>query len=200
MKENFYDTAQKVVVEALANTHTILVAKIVGVGETTIDCKPVLNRVVNGESIELAIFPEVPPVFMQGGSSYTAHPITEGDYCLLLISERCFDTWYSGADFVKPADARMFDYSDAFALVGVNPMQAAISIPEIITSEGDRFYKGDVEIEGDVIIEGDLLVTGEIKAGGEITAMFGTGNDVSVSTHLHTANLGAPSSPPTPGT
>lgn len=205
MKESLYNTIQNAIIEALTNTHTILVAKVVGVNETTIDCKPVINRVVDGVSKELTIFPQVPPVFMQGGGSYTAHPISEGDYCLLAVSERCFDSWYSGSDFVRPLDARMFDYSDAFAIVGVNPLASAIVIPKVIThigdshSEGDQNIIGDVTITGDMTIDGNLTVTGDIIADGEVTAMASS-SPVSLSTHLHTGNLGAPTSPPTPGT
>lgn len=211
MREKLYNTIQAAITEALANTHTLLVAKIVRVNETTVDCKPVVNRVIDGESVELSVFPEVPPIFLQGGGSYTAHPVAVDDYCILAISERCFDSWYSGTDFVAPLDARMFDYSDAFALVGINPLATAITIPKVIThigdshSEGDQTIIGDINHTGDMIIDGNLTVTGDvivngkIEADGEITAMA-SGTSVSLSTHLHTGNLGAPTSAPTPGT
>ena len=54
----------------LANLHTATIAKVVKVSQKTIDCKPVINRVVNGESIELPVFAEVPPLFLGGGTSY----------------------------------------------------------------------------------------------------------------------------------
>jgi len=211
MNEKLYNTIQSAITEALANTHTLLVAKVVGVNENTIDCKPVVNRVIDGESVELTVFPQVPPIFLQGGGSYTAHPIAVDDYCILAVSERCFDSWYSGTDFVAPLDTRMFDYSDAFAIVGVNPLSTAITIPTVIThigdshSEGDQTIIGDITQTGDMIIDGNLTVTGDvtvegnITADGEITAMA-AGAKVSLSTHLHTGNLGAPTSPPTPGT
>ena len=80
MKESLYNTIQNAIIEALTNTHTILVAKVVGVNETTIDCKPVINRVVDGVSKELTIFPKCHQSSCKGGGSYTAHPISEGDY------------------------------------------------------------------------------------------------------------------------
>lgn len=177
-KEDFYQVVQSVVTESLANTHTILVARVENVRGSTIDCKPTINRVVDGEGMELAVFPEVPVVYLQGGGSYTAHPIAKGDYCLLLVSERCFDSWYAGSDFVKPLDARMFDYSDAFALVGVNPMRAAIKIPDVITHIGDTYQQGDYEHQGnrtqagdyilfgDQVVNGNLTVTGDLGVGG----------------------------------
>src|SRR5699024_8744323 len=120
MSEELYQVLDDKIFEALANLHTIVVARVTVVHDTTVNCRPVINRVVNGESIALPEFIEVPPVFLQGGSSYTAHPIAPGNSCLLLITERCFDRWYAGSDFQPPLEMRMHDYSDGFALVGVN--------------------------------------------------------------------------------
>ena len=96
--------------EALSNLHTATIAKVTAVQEKTISVQPVINRAVDGKSITLPQFTKVPPLFMQGGGSYTAHPIAVGDYCLLILTERCFDRWYSGSDFQDPAEFRMHDY------------------------------------------------------------------------------------------
>lgn len=165
--------------KSLANLHTATIAKITKVDDKTINCKPVINREVDGESIELPEFIEVPPVFMQGGGSYTAHPVKAGDYCLLIITERCFDQWYSGRDNVSPPEFRLFDYSDSFAIVGVNPLQAAISIPEVITQIGDTYqegnyeHKGDNEQTGKFTLVGDMQQTGNMDVDGNIKS---TGN------------------------
>ena len=187
---------------ALANVHTATIAKVTAVGEKTISCRPVINRVVDGQSVELPEFIEVPPVFMQGGGSYTAYPIAIDDYCLLLFTERCFDRWYKGQDYQPPAELRMHDYSDGFALIGINPFASAITIPSVIQQTGDRNHTGNVTrtgnmtIEGNLDLTGNLTVTGTINADGEIT-----GNGVALSTHTHpyswtdpagSGNTGAP--------
>ena len=74
--------------ETLSNLHTATIAKVTAVQEKTISVQPVINRVVDGKSITLPQFTKVPPLFMQGGGSYTAHPIAVGDYCLLILTER----------------------------------------------------------------------------------------------------------------
>ena len=128
--------------EALSNLHTATIAKVTAVQEKTISVQPVINRVVDGKSIQLPQFTKVPPLFMQGGGSYTAHPIAVGDYCLLILTERCFDRWYSGSDFQDPAEFRMHDYSDGIAIVGINPTaghlpsRALSSKPETLTLTG----------------------------------------------------------------
>lgn len=121
---------------ALANVHTATVAVVTSVGTTTISCRPVINRVVDGTSVALPEFVEVPPVFLSGGSSYLAHPIRAGDYCLLVFTERCFDRWYAGQDFQPPLEMRMHDYSDGFAIVGIQPLNSAITIPQETTMTG----------------------------------------------------------------
>ena len=88
---------------------------------------------------------------MQGGDSYIAEPIAAGDYCLVLISERCYDAWYAGSDFVSPLEMRMHDYSDGFALCGVNPQATAINIPK-----KNRMMKGDSDHEGDLNLTGNI--------------------------------------------
>jgi len=160
--------------QALANVHTTVLAKVTAVNATTINVLPVINRQVDGVSIALPEFVEVPPVFLQGGSSYTAYPIDVDDYCLLLISERCFDRWYAGQDFVNPAEFRMHDYSDAIALVGINPSSTAIAIPTTIqrvgdyTQTGDVIHVGDYDLTGNLTIVGDLKITGEVDITGSI--------------------------------
>lgn len=164
-----FDTFQLALQQALANLHTATVARVTSVGSTTINCRPVINRVVRGESIELPEFVDVPPVFMQGGGSYTAHPIAPGDYCLLIFTERCFDRWYDGRDFQPPAEFRMHDYSDGFALVGVNTRDGAITIPSVITHIGDAYQEGNYEHQGDRDQTGDYVQEGDYTQTGNLT-------------------------------
>jgi len=185
--------------QALNNTHTVCIAKVTAVNSKTINAKPVINRVVNGVSIELPEFIEIPPIFLQGGSSYTAHPIAIDDYCLLLINERCFDNWFNGQDFLKPLGIRTHDYSDSFAIVGINPLSSAITIPSVVTQIGDTYQEGnythlgdrtqtgniiltgdytqigDMDITGDIELVGNINVTGNVTVSGTVAAGNFTG-------------------------
>jgi len=181
-KRELIDVMNDAIAFALSNLHTATIAKVTGVQAKTISVQPVINRVVAGRSIELPEFTMVPPVFMQGGGSYTAHPIAVGDYCLLVLTERCFDRWYGGADFQSPAEFRMHDYSDGLAIVGVNPLSSAITIPTVIqqtgdtnqdgnyTHQGDRTQVGDLTITGDLTLTGNMQVNGNITCSGTISA------------------------------
>lgn len=164
--------------EALSNTHTITLAKIETVNQKTIDVQPVISRMVDGKAVDLPLFTEVPPIFLQGGGSYTAYPLKKGDYCLLLVSERCFDDWYHGGDFKPPLEFRMHDYSDCFALVGINPLSSAITIPNTTT------HFGDMHINGKLFVSGNIFAIGDIVADG-----------VSLKNHTHTGVNGETSPP-----
>jgi len=173
-REDLEQTVNQALAFALSNLHTVVLCKVESVEEKTINCKPVTNRVVNGESRELPLFTKVPPIFLSGGSSYKAYPISKGDYCLLMITERCFDSWNEGSDYVAPLEKRMHDYSDGFALVGIKNKAGAITIPDVITQIGDMFAQGNWEHEGnltrtgDETLIGDRNQTGDEKVTGEI--------------------------------
>lgn len=184
------------------------VGRVVAVNEATLDIQPVLNKNIRGESKKFPVFKSVPPIFMQGGQHYEAHPIAVGDYCLLVVCERCFDAWYNGQDEVLPPDDRMWDYSDCFAIVGINPLGKAISIPSVTTRrgdndiEGDYVHRGDYDITGNETQEGDKEQTGNYTLNGIFainntsgTPSTGSGviewdgniilNGISLKDHLH---------------
>lgn len=135
--ERLYNTILQALDSTLANVHTATIGKIVKVNEKTVDIKPVFNRVVQGRSIELPVFTEVPPMFLYGGGNYDAFPVAIGDYALLVFCERCTDGWFAGSDFIAPLELRMHDYSDGFALVGLKPAASLIPIPSERTMVGN---------------------------------------------------------------
>jgi len=190
-KRELTDVLNDAIGEALSNLHTATIAKVMSVQEKTISVQPVINRVVDGKSIQLPQFTKVPPLFLQGGGSYTAHPIAIGDYCLLILTERCFDRWYSGSDFQDPAEFRMHDYSDGIAIVGINPQAGALTIPSVIQQTGDTNQDGNYTRQGSLVQIGDMTITGHLHVYGEITC---TGDvvagGISLRSHTHPGDSG----------
>lgn len=187
-KVQLTETLQIAIAHALSNLHTATIAKVTAVNATTIDCQPVTARLVDGQAIPLPKFVDVPPVFMSGGSSYTAHPIAVEDYALLVFTERCFDRWYEGQDNQPPLEFRMHDYSDGIAIVGLLPRASAITIPSLITQvgnthqEGNYDHTGDMDRTGDVTHTGDTDQTGAFILTGAMKAQsFKTGTETGVS-------------------
>lgn len=155
--------------DAVAKIHTATIGRVVKVSAKTIDVQPVINLIYNGRDLPLPVLAEVPPVFMQGGGSYTAHPIAIGDYALVVFTERAFDRWYDGVDGVRPPELRMHDYSDGFAIVGVNPLAAALDIPQVIQQTGDTNYDGNHTHQGDNEQTGNYTLTGNQEVNGNVT-------------------------------
>ena len=60
-KRQLVDILNGAIEFALTNLHTATIAKVTGVQAKTISVQPVTNRVVNGQSIRLPEFIEVPP-------------------------------------------------------------------------------------------------------------------------------------------
>lgn len=163
------DIIQRAIKDALADTHTATVGRVVAVNETTVDIQPVINAVYNGEDIVLPLFAEVPLINLQGGGSYLHMPVAVGDYALVFFTERSFDRWYAGTDEVRPPELRMHDYSDGFAIVGVNNQAGALQIPDVITMIGDALVQGAHDRQGDTMHTGDYILTGEMIINGNLT-------------------------------
>lgn len=152
---------------SLVDTHTTLIAKITKINQKTIDCKPVISRLVNDKAVDLPVFIEVPVINFLGGSSSIQMPLAVGDYAVLFVVERCFDEWYAGNDFKPPLEARVHDYSDCIALVGLKNMQGELDIPTVITMLGDTYQKGNYEHLGDRTQTGDYTLTGDFTINGQ---------------------------------
>ncbi len=181
------------IAEALRNTHTSLIAKVTKVNQKTINCIPVISRVVNDEKIDLPEFAEVPILNFLGGSSSIQMPIAVGDYCILFVSERCFDGWYNGQDFEKPLEARIHDYSDSIAFVGLKNKDGELDIPTVITMLGDTYQEGNYEhkgnrdqtgdytLTGNFTINGNTVKNGNLTINGNITISGGSGGTINAS-------------------
>lgn len=204
-QKQLVETLQIALRETLANLHTVAVARVTAISDDrkTLSCQPTINREVDSESVALPEFVEVPPITLQGGGSYTAWPIAAGDYCLLVVTERCFDRWYEGQNNRRPAEFRMHDYSDGFALVGVNTRAGAITIPELITQIGNAYFQGDLEHQGDVThvgnydLTGNLTVTGDLTVNGGVTVTGdATIGGISFLNHVHPGDSGGTTGPP----
>lgn len=157
------------ITQALSNTHTNLVAKVVKVNATTIDVQPVIAREVNGQTKPLPVFPEVPVINFLGGNSSIQMPIAVGDDCILFVSERCLDNWYFGNNNQKPLSPRMFDYSDSIALVGLKTKANKLEIPDRIKFTGDALQLGTYEHQGNRTQVGSYNLTGDITQNGTNT-------------------------------
>lgn len=85
-------------------------------------------------SVALPLLVDVPIQFPQGGGFCLTFPIVAGDECLVVFASRCIDGWWQSGGIQPPAEHRMHDLSDGFALIGVRS-QARKLDPAINTSD-----------------------------------------------------------------
>lgn len=125
---SFVGLARSVIEQSLADVHTCLPARVI---EVTADqqkatVQPMIKaRYTDADGSDLglkdmATIPNVQLVFMGSKHATMTFPVAKGDLVWLFFSERSLDNFsYSdGSSPVDPADLRMHDYNDAFALCG----------------------------------------------------------------------------------
>lgn len=98
-------------------------AKIVSYDHTTqlASIQPLFKRTfADGTVLDLPIIPNVPVQFPRSAKAFIHMPLSEGDACFLLFSQRSLDTWKQSGNIVDPAEDRKFDLSDCIAIPGVS--------------------------------------------------------------------------------
>ncbi len=165
----------------IQETNTALIATVVKVNENSIDVQPVTQKVITDKFLKLPVFKEVPLINLQGGDSNITFPVKVGDFALLIINDTCFDNWFDGDNDAPPSLIRMNDYSDAFAIVGINNRKGALPIPKKTTIQGDLIINGDVVLNGNLTVNGKIHATGNISTNSDIS----TSGVSSLNAHTH---------------
>nr|WP_208295340.1 Gp138 family membrane-puncturing spike protein [Serratia plymuthica] len=99
-------------------------------------------------SVALPLLVDVPVHFQRGGGVTLTFPITEGDECLVIFSDRCIDYWWQNGGVQEPVDPRQHHLADAFALVGPQSQAKKISgisttTAQLRTDDGAAFIELD---------------------------------------------------------
>lgn len=174
----------------------------------------VRDKAGNISPVNLPLLLDCPVQFPAGGGCTLTFPVKANDECLVVFASRCIDSWWQSGGIQPPAEIRMHDRSDGFALLGfrsqprvigsvstsavqlrsddgqayieLNPQSHAISAS---TPGPIAFTAPNVTINGDVTVNGKVTTTGDVKAG-----------TISLQAHKHTGVTagGGTSGGPTP--
>ena len=153
----------------ITELNTVMPAQVVAVNADSVDVRPTIARVFAEEIIDPPIVQQVPLIWPCGGGTNFTWPINEGDYVLLLCSQRNIERWLGGEDFKPPPDSSLLELTDAFAIAGINPEASFLPVPEKPTLNGDFLINGNVEIDGslhvksETILDDSLLVESDIS-------------------------------------
>jgi hypothetical protein len=156
--------------------------------------------------VNLPLLVDVPIVWPRAGGFALTFPIAAGDEVLVVFASRCIDSWWQSGGVGAPAEARMHDLSDGFAilapasqpkkLTGVSSTNVQLRDESgttyvEITSDGKARVVAATQIDVEaptVNITGDLNVTGEMNLVGQLTQSGGTMSigGIVFDTHKHT--------------
>lgn len=156
--------------------------------------------------VNLPLLVDVPIVWPRAGGFALTFPITAGDEVLVVFASRCIDSWWQSGGIGAPAEARMHDLSDGFAVLaptsqpkklsGVSSTnvqlrdEAGTTYVEITPDGKARVVAAtQIDVEAPTVnITGDLNVTGEMNLVGQLTQSGGsmTIGGVVFGTHKHT--------------
>lgn len=156
--------------------------------------------------VNLPLLVDVPIVWPRAGGFALTFPIAAGDEVLVVFASRCIDSWWQSGGIGAPAEARMHDLSDGFAilaptsqpkkLTGVSSTnvqlrdESGTTYVEITPGGKARVVAAtQIDVEAPTVnITGDLNVTGEMSLVGQLTQSGGsmTIGGVVFGTHKHT--------------
>lgn len=138
--------------------------------------------------VNLPLVVDVPICFPSAGGFALTLPIHLGDEVLVLFASRCIDSWWQSGGIGLPAEMRMHDLSDGFAIPG--PKSLPNVMPSISPTNAQlRNTAGTTYLEITptgvinlvaplgVHVTGNLTVSGEVFAGATL---------IPLSAHIHT--------------
>ncbi len=142
--------------------------------------------------VDMPLLLDCPVQFPAGGGCTLTFPVKPGDECLVVFASRCIDAWWQSGGVQAPAEYRMHDRSDGFALLGFRSQPRVIgavstSAAQLRSDDGATFVSvapggavaitapAGLTINADVVVNGKVTTTGDVKAG-----------TISLQTHRHT--------------
>lgn len=135
--------------------------------------------------VNLPLLVDVPIVFPSAGGFTITLPLAVDDEVLVVFASRCIDTWWQSGGVQKPAEFRMHDLSDGFAIPGPKSIPNVIGSisstdAQIRNNAGTTYVSikanGSIELVSPV----GVGVVGDLTVSGEVTA-----NGIELSTHTH---------------
>jgi hypothetical protein len=200
---------QEWIIEDRLDTNIAIPAKVLEFHETSQTVKvevQIKRQLKDGKILSAVKLDEVPVQILNAGGFQITLPISPGDGCLLVFSQRDITNWQKGDGEMasEPASYRLNDISDAIAIVGINPESKAVenyNTEDLEIRNADQSstirLKADGTIEmtsqsfsinGEVEVNGKLTVNDDIDCTGTVTASTDVvGGGVSLVNHQHTA-------------
>lgn len=165
----------------------------------TVSAQPTIQGVITGpdgvaRNVNLPLLVDVPIVWPRAGGFALTFPVAPGDEVLIVFASRCIDSWWQSGGIGAPAEVRMHDLSDGFAILAPTSQPKRLggvssSNVQLRDSAGSTFVEitpsGAVNIVAATSIN---LTAPSIKFHGEVQQDGGAlvSNGITYGTHKHT--------------
>ncbi len=173
----------------------------------TVSCQPAIKGAQTAKdgavsSISMPLLVDVPVVWPRAGGYAVTFPVAAGDECLVVFASRCIDGWWQSGGEQEPAESRMHDLSDGFAILA--PTSQANKLEDVQTDGAEfrnesrtQFIKladdgkiymtaSEFVMVGNVVHTGNTTQTGNQTTSGTVTGTTDVvGGGKSLKTHIH---------------
>lgn len=165
----------------------------------TVSAQPTIQGTITGpdgvaRNVNLPLLVDVPIVWPRAGGFALTFPVAPGDEVLIVFASRCIDSWWQSGGIGAPAEVRMHDLSDGFAILAPTSQPKRLggvssSNVQLRDSAGSTFVEitpsGAVNIVAATSIN---LTAPSIKFHGEVQQDGGAlvSNGITYGTHRHT--------------
>lgn len=150
------------------------IVKAVDLAKQTCSVQPAIRGSVTDKEgktspCDLPLLVDVPIVFPRAGGFALTFPVQEGDECLVVFASRCIDAWWQNSGVQEPAEWRMHDLSDGFAILAPTSQPKRMhgvsdSTVQLRTESGQTFV--EVDADGNITLKGNVRVRGYIECNG----------------------------------
>lgn len=86
------------------------------------------RQLIDGRTIPFPILTDCPVVYLNGGGAFLSFPITAGDPCMVIFSDRSIDEWWQSGEAHVPAINRAHSLSDGIVLIGPRPQTSTLAV------------------------------------------------------------------------
>lgn len=155
------------------------IVKAVDLAKQTCSVQPAIRGSVTDKEgktspCDLPLLVDVPIVFPRAGGFALTFPVQEGDECLVVFASRCIDAWWQNSGVQEPAEWRMHDLSDGFAILAPTSQPRKLDgvlsdAVHLRTDDGQAFVK----IDSGYNITAKTPAKVDIDAGADITVTTG---------------------------
>lgn len=182
----------------------------VDLAKQTVSVQPTIQGTTekpNGDTqnVNLPLLVDVPLMFPRAGGFALTFPVAAGDEVLVVFGCRCIDSWWQSGGVGAPAEARMHDLSDGFAILAPTSQPKKLSNVssanvQLRDEAGSTFLEvtpgGKIKLTATAELElvaptikmtGNMTLTGNTTVTGQMTQTGGMSiGGITFGSHKHT--------------